>query len=352
MQEVQLLIIGQGLAGTALAWEAIRRGISAHVIDRGESITCSRVAAGLMMPVTGKRLAKSWGWDEFWPSAVEFYREIERRTGVPLLRIAPALRLLQTEQERQQLKLRLTQQEYAGWIEEVPTAQIPSALNAPRGGFLLPEAGRLDTVAYLDASRSEFITRRMFTVGEVDVPADLEITATEVRLPKWDVTADRVVLCRGFDGYADPFFRGVCWNPAHGEIATVHIPDLDLSTIVQFGHWLVPIGGDGYLLGATFSWDRTSVGPTPAGREELEQALSSVVRLPYTVRGIQGAVRPTLCDYRPVIGERRDFPRISILNGLGTKGSLMAPRLAQRLCDSWEAGSVIPQELDVCRWFR
>ena len=99
--------MGQGLAGAALAWTAHLRGLSVHLVDRGEEVTSSRVAAGLMMPITGKRLAKSWEWDSFWPVAVAFYHSIERMTGTSCLQIGPALRILQTEREVEPHKMAL-----------------------------------------------------------------------------------------------------------------------------------------------------------------------------------------------------------------------------------------------------
>ena len=38
------------------------------VVDREEDITSSKVAAGLVTPITGKNLTKSWRVDEFLPT--------------------------------------------------------------------------------------------------------------------------------------------------------------------------------------------------------------------------------------------------------------------------------------------
>ena len=81
LQQFDFLIVGQGLAGTALAWTLLRRGYRVLVVDRCDEITSSKIAAGLITPITGMRLVVSWRLDEFLPFATEFYRSVEQQTG-------------------------------------------------------------------------------------------------------------------------------------------------------------------------------------------------------------------------------------------------------------------------------
>ena len=50
---MNILIIGQGIAGSCLAWELKRRGAEFTVADRPVAETASRVAAGLVNPLPG-----------------------------------------------------------------------------------------------------------------------------------------------------------------------------------------------------------------------------------------------------------------------------------------------------------
>ena len=54
---MNVLIIGQGIAGSCLAWELKRRGADFTIADRPIAETASRVAAGLVNPLTGRALA-------------------------------------------------------------------------------------------------------------------------------------------------------------------------------------------------------------------------------------------------------------------------------------------------------
>ena len=80
---VEFLIVGQGLAGTALAWELIWRGRDVLVVDAGEAVTSSKIAAGLVTPITGQRLALGWRVDERLAAARPYYERvaIELRLG-------------------------------------------------------------------------------------------------------------------------------------------------------------------------------------------------------------------------------------------------------------------------------
>ena len=69
------LIIGQGLAGSLLAWELIKRKQQVIIVDNGE-INASQVAAGLINPVTGMRFVKSFDVDLLLPFAKNSYQQL------------------------------------------------------------------------------------------------------------------------------------------------------------------------------------------------------------------------------------------------------------------------------------
>ena len=54
-QTVNFLIIGQGLAGSLLAWELHKKGYSVAAVDEGLPNTSSKIAAGMFNPINTKR---------------------------------------------------------------------------------------------------------------------------------------------------------------------------------------------------------------------------------------------------------------------------------------------------------
>lgn len=328
MKHVDFAIVGAGLAGTTLAWQLRRRGRSVLLIDREGGGSASRVAAGLITPVTGKRMAKSWRWDELFPAAVAFYREVEAELGATLLRERPALRLFADESERDAFARRA-----GGMLAGLasPARDVPGAFAAPFGGFEMPTAARLDVARYLDASREHFRRQGEYLTAELDPARDVELTAGGVRLPHLGIEAGGLVFCRGFAPDADPWFGGVRFNAAKGEILTLRIPDLTEQRVVHRGVWLAPAGGDVFRCGSTYTWDELDCEPTAAGRAEIEGKLRAFLRPPFEVIGHHAAVRPVIDAGFPALGRHPEFPQLAYFNGLGSKGSLLAPFFAGQL---------------------
>lgn len=51
------------------------------IIDRGETVTASKIAAGLMTPFTGRRQVITDDFKEMWIKVSAFYRRTEQETG-------------------------------------------------------------------------------------------------------------------------------------------------------------------------------------------------------------------------------------------------------------------------------
>ncbi len=328
---VETLIIGQGLAGTVLAWELLWRGKSLVVIDDGSFPSASRIAAGLVTPITGQRLVPSWRFAEFWPAALKFYRRAERETGRSLFGETPMLRLFRTEQERQKLS-------------QSPVADLPVPVSFPKplvdetvfkndwGGFEMI-GGRLDVSGFLEASRDWFAERGLLQTADINLPDDLELRCEAVVFPRWEMEAKRVIFCEGFAAQKNPWFRRVPFDAAKGEILTIRVPGLEERRVVHCGVWLAPLGDELFRAGATYDRENLNDVPTQCGREEIGRQLKTFLRLPFEVVDHHAAVRPIVLGRHPLIGLHPQFPQLGYFNGLGSKGSLQAPFIARHFAE-------------------
>lgn len=114
---MNVLIIGQGIAGSCLAWELKRRGTDFTVADRPIAETASRVAAGLVNPLTGRAFRPGWRQEECLSAAAAFYPETERELGGSWWQKTPIFRELETEDQLEIWQERQTSPEscaYAG----------------------------------------------------------------------------------------------------------------------------------------------------------------------------------------------------------------------------------------------
>ena len=346
-RRLDCVVVGQGIAGTTLAWQLRRRGRSVIVIDRESEHTSSRVAAGLITPVTGKRLARSWRWDELFPAAVAFYRSLEAELGGSFLRQRPAIRLFADEAERDEFRKR-ERGILAGLVSE---ADFRSEwFNAPFGAFEMPLAARLDVPRYLDVSREHFRRHDAYHAADLDLAHDVELTADGVRLPRLNIEAKQLVLCRGFTPETDPWFGGIRFKAAKGEILTLRIPALSEDRVVHRGVWLAPLGGELFRCGATYTWEPLDCETTTDGREVIETRLRGFLRLPFDVIEHHAGVRPVIDAGYPVLGTHPERPQLAYFNGLGSKGSLLAPFFAEHLAAVLAGEREPDRDVDVRRY--
>ena len=328
-------IIGAGLAGTTLAWALHRLGRPFLLVDAEAPVTSSRIAAGLMTPITGKRLAKSWRWDNCRPAAERFYRFVEVETDSRFFHPRPIVRLFTSELERQRFTDH--REQFAGLVEH-PTRLVDDwKVSNPFGGFVMPTAAQLDVATYLDASREWFKRRGLFKREVVPLGS----------LPSEE--GGKVILCHGYLSESHPAFSAVKFRPAKGEILTVRIPELNERRILnRGGFWVAPTGSpDVYRVGATYSWHQLDHMSTPAGRKELEDRLRELVNVPHEVIGHDAAVRPIVEGQKPRLGLHPTTARLGYFNGLGSKGSLLAPLFAQQLAAYLSGMGTIDPEVDV-----
>ena len=74
--QTDYLIIGQGICGSFLSWYLQNAGLSFVVMDEPQPNTASVTAAGIINPVTGRRIVKTWIIDEVMPFAKKAYEMI------------------------------------------------------------------------------------------------------------------------------------------------------------------------------------------------------------------------------------------------------------------------------------
>jgi glycine oxidase len=314
-------IVGQGLAGTCLAWHLWRRGAEFTIADR-EQGGSSRVAAGLINPVTGKNFEPSGKIVGFLPEAIAFYQELETQLGSTFWHPLPVIRLAADASEWRKMREKSQRPDVAAWLagERHPCPEGWSGALELHGG------GRLDTRAYLDASRAFFAERGIYHKDT--------ITTTD----------SYTVLCDGAAG----LLTGRCGahRCAKGEILTVHASGWDRSAIrVGAGGWLVPIGGGRFKAGSTYEWNQLDETPTPEGRQKVESIIRRLGGGDFTITAHEAGVRPILRRSEALVGP---LPSGAwMFNGLGSKGSLYAPGMARRLAAWMLDGKTVDPAMDI-----
>ena len=345
MPPPNILIIGQGLAGTAMAWHLWERGVPFLIVDRGEPVTCSKVAAGLITPVTGMRLKLSWRFDTFYPEALRFYRRIGQRLGARFFFPRGYVRLLKDDQEQEKWDKRLRDPELRSYVHPKAPKLDPHVVSLPHAGFQQRHAAWLDTASYLEASRAFFATHNSYQQGEIQ-PADVHDDENSVT---WNgQTFSHVVWAQGWQAAQHPLFH---WVPFQSALGTILTAKADLNgerRILNRGCWLIPRSDGTLRAGSTYEWQFTDEHtPSPEMLAKLESNLRALIAGPVDILASQSAVRPIIKGKQALIGTHPAHPRIALFNGLGSKGSLRSPWLARHLVEHLLDGSTLDTEFDL-----
>lgn len=350
MKNYDYIIIGHGLAGATLANELLNHQRKVLVLDDPGISSCSKVAAGLFNPLVFKKLNKVWRADLFFPAADAFYQGLEKQYAVSLQKKIPLCRIFSSAGEQNDFQLLSGEDSYHDYIkQDVVIENHSDQLNAPFGTGIISGSGFLNTQAYL-----QFTEQRLETCGEIirqkiNLHKDLRKENN-----RWIVSdafsAEKIVFSDGWKITENPFFSYLPMMPAKGDVLTIHAPELNENYIYNGGCFVLPIGNQLFRAGATFNWKDLSDSPTQNGKDELLVKLKDLLKVPFTITEHLAGVRPATKDRRPLLGEHPEHKGLFVFNGLGTRGVIMAPWLAQHFRLFAEEGIMLDRECDIQRF--
>lgn len=299
-----VLVVGQGLAGTLLAWALERAGRDFVIVDAGNGRSASQVGAGLVNPVTGERWVTAPGWVTRAASARAVYREIETAWGVRLITHLRIRRTWQTPAEAAAVRAKVERGALAPWVTE-------SGLEADAAW--IEGAWRVDLPALLAAGRARWVKQGRLREASVE-PHDYNVKTHP----------GPVVWCIGAAERQVPTLQAV-----GGETLEVAICGgvLPLDVVRHDGVWILPVGGGRAWAGASFvRHEAEREGRRAALRASVGRQLSDVG---WRETAILAGWRMTSPDREPRSGwlAGREGAE-GVFNGLGSKGTLLAPDLA------------------------
>ncbi len=341
---VDYIIVGQGLAGSCLAMQLIKRNKKVVVIDKPHDNSATRVAAGLFNPITGRNLSKTWKADVLFQELHRFYREVEEITGAHFFHPMPLYRPFVSIEEQNEWMGKSANEDFAPYIQEVCTT--PSAqqfVRNPFGGIRLQQCGYVNTLVFLQAVRTH-IQQKGVVLDEVFDETALTFYTDHVEYKQF--RASKIIFCQGVEALQNKLFSWLPIRPLKGETLSIK-PSVNVPEIYNRGVYVVP---GLWRVGATYQYADTTPAITEAGRLELIEKLEALLAFPYEVVGQSWGMRPTTPDRKPIVGSHPDHPHAVVFNGLGTKGVSLAPYFSQVLATWLENNGSINKEVDIDRY--
>lgn len=350
MTHTEFLIVGQGISGSCLSRVLSAEGRSCIVIDNGRSDAASRVASGVINPVTGRRIVKTWMIDDLMPFARDFYESWGKEMDVDAI--------IQTR-----------------FIDFFPTPQMLLAFRermADRSAFLsVPE----DQERYRGIFKYDFgfghispcylinlhqllaaVRKKLFDEKKL-IDADFEFS--ELRLEQKiiyrGITAEKIIFCDGISSAECPLFKNLPFALNKGEALIIKAEDptgLLSEAIFKKGLSMVPYSDGQYWVGSSYEWNFDNDQPTESFREKTEKMLRSWLKNDFVVSDHLVAIRPATIERRPFVGIHPHHPLVAIFNGMGTKGCSLAPYFAQQLAHQLLDDHPVQADVNIKRFTR
>jgi len=345
--KVDYIIVGLGLAGLAFA-ERLIEAEKSFIVFEDSSQTSSLVAGGTYNPVILKRFTPVWNGHQQLELALPFYEKIQEKLNVSLDTKFITKKVFNSIGDQNNWFTALDKPFLSNYMKPDILKEKIKGIIGDFGFGELTGTGRIDTKALI-LSYKNYLKEEEKLLDEKFEYNLLGIH--ENYLEYKNIQSKKIVFCEGFGLKKNPYFNDLQLNGTKGETITIHAPDLQIDFLLKSSVFVLPMGEDLYKVGATFNWtDKTSV-PTKEGREELEEKLKKVIATPYKIIEQSAGIRPTVKDRRPLVGTHEKHENIAVLNGLGTRGVMIAPTVSKQLFEYLEKGIPLDKEINIKRFY-
>ena len=346
--KIDYLIIGQGISGTWLSYFLQKEGKSFLVIDNNSPNSASKIAAGIINPVTGRRHVEVWMAKEILPFSWNAYKQIGNKLGITAISQKNIIDFFPSPQMRQSFMQRVD--EKADYVSSYAVQNhFLNLFNYEFGcGEIKPVfTAHLETL--IPAWRTHLNKKGYLSEEEFDIK-QLQVFPGKIQYK--EITADKIIFCDGNSSAANPYFDLLPFAPNKGEALLVEIPDLPKTNIYKKGTLLTPLQEMEALwwVGSNYAWEFNNPNPTPEFRKNTEQLLKQWLKVPFKIVSHLSGVRPATLERRPFVGLHPQHLNIGILNGMGTKGCSLAPYFAHQLAHHLCYGKALNPEADIKRF--
>lgn len=345
-RNVDYIIVGLGLAGIAFA-EQLYKNDKSFVVFEDNSQTSSLVAGGVYNPVILKRFTPVWNAKSQLEKAMPFYTSLEEKLGIKIDSKFQTKKAFKSIEDQNNWYIASDKPLLSSYMNpKVYNEKIDGVL-CDHGFGEVYETGRIHTKELLSAYEAYLKEKNQIIFETFEYDA-LKVNDSSITYKK--ITATYIVFAEGYGVVHNPYFKQLPLNEAKGELVTIHAPDLNIDFLLKSTLFVLPLGDNYYKVGATFNWKDKTSSPSEEGRNELVEKLKNVINVPYTITEQSAGIRPTVKDRRPLVGRHPNHKNIAVLNGLGTRGVMIAPTIAQELFEHLEHETALSAEIDIKRF--
>ena len=321
------LVVGQGLAGTLVAYNLYLHKIPFLVIDPGLANTCSRIAAGMFTPVSGRRKTIHPLVARQILLATDTYKAIGVLTGSNILHLQNIYQVFTSAPEQNDLFAKSMDAGFAKYIIANPVAA--ANIKHGFGACEITCSGWVDCGLLIE-SFARWLKTNNALIQAAFLHKDLQHGKGGMRYQ--GISFKNIIFCEGYQAIDNPFFTNQSLIPCKGDILTIMSEDGPPGRIIKKdGIYLIATGQKKFKAGATYQWNNSKPGPEEAAKKLIELKLAAMLENKFTITDHQSAIRPTTKNREVIAKQHPDHAGMYLLNGLGTKGVLQGPWWAEQL---------------------
>ena len=320
-QKCDVLIIGQGIAGSCLAYFLLQEGIDVQIIASPTKPNASKIAGGLMQRVSGQYLALPKFIQDHFDEAVLFYQSLNKFFNASIITKHTTCRIL----DKSQIKIWQKKRHLQHYQDLVSQSLKPIVVkDTLHTGIDIYDTYSVNTSLLLYLFSKYFYSKHILHDDCITEKA-LKPSKNVIQINNFQ--ANYVIFCIGSNVLEWSIFNEFPIVNSKGEIISLSL-DHHESRILQYDKWLIPIDKNLYKFGSTYAIDPT-LAPTQSGYQDLHKSLSLFGYNTNQILRIEAGHRSTFSDYKPSMGFLYNNNRIGIFSGFSSKGFVAAPALAK-----------------------
>ena len=324
--DYDFLIVGQGITGSIVALQLEKNSKKFKLIERGGANTSSKVAAGIVHPISLKRCNLSWRGKEFYEFSDSFYKEINFESSTELYKPYKLLRIFASFEEQNNWIGKTNNEIYKN-ILSLKNKEIDNLKNR-FGSGVVELCSRLSVNEFLDFVSSSFLKSKVLIKDEFKSD-DLKLKNNRFHY-KGDIYSN-IIMCEGVNALKNPMFNYLPIVPNKGELLKVFSTILP-PEIINCGIFSLPETKDIFTIGSTYSNEDQKNNITIDAKEYLMKKLNKIIEIDgIEIMDQKFGFRPTSLDRKPLVGEHPIIKNLYTVNGMGSKAILMAPLLVREL---------------------
>lgn len=346
--EYDYLIVGYGLAGSVLSYQLANTGKKILVIDAFNLNSSSQVAAGLVNPVTGRRVVKSWMADILIPFAEEFYQRLEKEFSESFYHRMDVLEVIHTIKDLNEWTSRMGEIEMKKYFtKEAPEDLYINKIIEFKKMIRISSSAWMNIPLFIDLCKRKLKDSIHFV--------EREFETSKLKIENDFITYDnfkckRIIFCEGYKSFQNPLWNWLPFVPAKGEILLIECKKLPENYILLGGIFLIPIGNHKFRVGSTYEWNFKNDLPSEDGKLKLFTLLNNFLKIPFSIIEHRSGIRPTVKDRRPFLGQHPDYGNVYIFNGMGTKGVQLVPYFGDHFVNFLIKNEKLNSEININRF--